>query len=85
MEADALLQAHREPLIALMARRVPHLDEDRLRIRTNLLISAATSLIPRTPGWLLHQAGQAAQPEALFAELCAVGLGSLQAPVLSAH
>jgi len=83
-EADALLQAHREPLIALMARQVPHLDEDRLRIRTNLLISAATSLIPRTPGWLLHQAGQPADPESLFAELCAVGMGALQAPVLSA-
>jgi len=80
-EADAMLNAHRQPLIALIAPLVPHLDDDRLHIRMNLLISAGTSLIPRTPGWLLHQAGQAAAPETLFAELCAFGVGSLSAPL----
>lgn len=79
-EADALLNAHREMLIALIAPLVPHLDGEKLHIRMNLLIAAGTSLIPSTTGWLLHQAGGTDDQDALFAELCAAGVGSLMAP-----
>ncbi len=82
-EANALLNAQREPLIAMIAPLVPHLDDERLHIRMNLLISSATSLTPGTTGWMLHEAAQTVEPEALFDELCSAALGALEAPVRS--
>jgi AcrR family transcriptional regulator len=78
--ADAMLDAEREPFVALMAPFVPHLDETRLQARVNFLLIAATSLIPRSVGWLLHRPYLTADPDMLLAELRAMGVASLLAP-----